>query len=60
MGDIVIGEQKNPEEYLRGAIRGIEIRSVLDVGTGHSGVFDYWYWQSRNIKKVDWCHRSPT
>jgi hypothetical protein len=44
-------EVKRPEDYLRNAIKGIEIRSVLDVGTGHSGVFDYWFWESKNLEK---------
>lgn len=44
-------EVKAPEQYLREAIRDIEIRSVLDVGTGHSGVFDYWYWEGMNLEK---------
>ena len=25
-------------------------RSVLDVGTGHSGVFDFWNWESRDLE----------
>jgi len=41
---------KNPESYMREAIEGLEIKSVLDVGTGHSGIFDYWWWQSKNLE----------
>ena len=32
---------ETPESYLRNSIKGFEIRSVLDVGVGHGGVFDY-------------------
>lgn len=38
-----------PEEYLRREIRGINIKSVIDVGTGHGGVFDYWEWENKNL-----------
>ncbi len=31
----------SPEEHLRSKIRWRDIESVLDVGTGHGGVFDY-------------------
>ena len=40
----------SPEEYLRREIRGIPIKSVIDVGTGHGGVFDYWNWEERNLE----------
>lgn len=42
---------KNPEFYLEEAIKNIQIHSVLDVGTGNSGIFDYWWWQE---KKLEW------
>ena len=37
-----------PEEYLRREISGMDINSVIDVGTGHGGVFDYWEWERKN------------
>jgi len=39
----------SPEEYLRNNISWIEIDSVIDVGTGHSGVFDYGRFQSYDL-----------
>ena len=41
---------KMPEQYLREAVEGLEIKSVLDVGTGHSGVYDYWWWESKPLE----------
>jgi len=38
-----------PEEYLRSNIRWRDIESVIDVGTGHSGVFDYEKFQSLGL-----------
>jgi SAM-dependent methyltransferase len=40
---------KSPESYLHDVLSGDE-KSVLDVGVGHSGVFDFWYWESRNLE----------
>lgn len=42
---------KPPEKYLEEAIEGIAIESVLDVGTGHSGVFNYHWWESKGLIK---------
>ena len=38
-----------PEEYLRSEIRWRDIESVIDVGTGHSGVFDYGRFQELEL-----------
>jgi len=38
-----------PEEYLRSEIRWRDIDSVIDVGTGHGGVFDYEKFQSLEL-----------
>lgn len=38
-----------PEEFLRRLLSGNE-ESVLDVGTGHGGVFDFWNWERKNLK----------
>jgi len=40
---------KSPESYLRDTIKSLEISSVLDEGTGHPGIFDYWFWQSKSL-----------
>jgi ubiquinone/menaquinone biosynthesis C-methylase UbiE len=40
---------RSPESYLHDVLSGDE-RSVLDVGTGHGGVFDFWSWESRNLE----------
>jgi len=40
---------KSPENYLRDLLFGDE-RSVLDVGAGHSGVFDYWFWEGKALE----------
>lgn len=40
---------KSPEEYLRSNIRWRDIESVIDVGTGHSGVFDYGRFQGLDL-----------
>jgi hypothetical protein len=40
---------RSPESYLHDVLFGDE-RSVLDVGVGHSGVFDFWYWERRNLE----------
>ena len=50
MEEVVIGEVKPPEKYLEDALKGVEVESVLDVGTGASGVFHYWWWQSKPLK----------
>jgi ubiquinone/menaquinone biosynthesis C-methylase UbiE len=40
---------RSPESYLHDVLLGDE-KSVLDVGVGHSGVFDFWFWESRNLQ----------
>jgi len=40
-----------PENWLIGLVGNLHVESVLDVGTGHSGVFAYHYWQSRPLKR---------
>ena len=34
----------HPEQFFRKVHAGMEIRSILDVGAGHGGVFDCGYW----------------
>jgi len=45
------GGVKPPEQYLRDALGGIDVRSLLDVGTGHSGVFDFARWESAGLER---------
>jgi hypothetical protein len=40
---------RSPESYLHDVLLGDE-KSVLDVGVGHSGVFDFWFWESRSLQ----------
>ena len=40
--------ERAPESYLRDVLPE-NPRSVLDVGTGHSGVFDFWEWESKSL-----------
>jgi len=40
---------RSPESYLRDVVEGLKVKSILDVGTGHSGPFDMWYWENRNL-----------
>lgn len=40
---------KQPEAYLMDVVRGVQIASVLDVGTGHGGVFHYHWWQGQDL-----------
>lgn len=40
---------RSPESYLHDVLLGNE-KSVLDVGTGHGGVFDFWFWQSQTLE----------
>lgn len=42
---------RSPESYLEDLVRGLRVESVLDVGTGHSGVFDYWFWESKPLRR---------
>jgi len=51
-----------PEYYLMNSIKDVKITSVLDVGVGHSGVFNYWYWQSQKLTLkacLDVCYIRP-
>jgi len=40
---------RSPESYLRDIVEGLNIKSILDVGTGHSGPFDMWNWEKKNL-----------
>lgn len=40
---------RNPESYLRDVVND-HVNSVLDVGTGLSGVFDFWNWEKKNLR----------
>lgn len=40
---------RSPETYLRDSIRWLNIESVIDVGTGPGGVFDYGKFQSYDL-----------
>ncbi|MCF0440221.1 class I SAM-dependent methyltransferase [Klebsiella pneumoniae] len=40
---------KSPEGYLHGVLPGNE-KSVLDVGTGPGGVFDFWNWEAKPLE----------
>lgn len=42
---------RRPESYLEELVEGIEIKSVLDVGTGHGGVFHYGWWQKQSLER---------
>ncbi len=46
---IVEGEIRDPEAYLEDSLKGIQVSSVLDVGTGPPGVFHYHWWQSKPL-----------
>jgi len=44
--------EKKPEDWLIELVESLNgVESVLDVGTGHSGVFCYHYWQSKPLKR---------
>jgi len=43
--------EKKPEDWLIELVQSLRVESVLDVGTGHAGVFCYHYWQSRPLKR---------
>ena len=45
-------DEKSPESYLFDAIDGIQISSILDVGTGPPGVFNYGWWEAKEISKT--------
>lgn len=38
---------RTPESYLHDVLDGTE-KSLLDVGSGHSGVFDFWFWEEKS------------
>lgn len=40
---------RSPESYLHDVLLGNE-KSVLDVGTGHGGVFDFWNWEAKALE----------
>ena len=48
------GTEKSPESYLRELLDYVfldnRIESLVDIGTGHSGVFDFWEWEKRGLK----------
>jgi len=41
---------ETPEGFLRKNIKNLKIESVADIGTGHGGIFDYWFWEKQNLK----------
>lgn len=45
---------KSPESYLRELLMDVfpdsKIESLIDIGTGHGGVFDFWEWEKRGLK----------
>lgn len=43
------------EEFIRTLHAGIEIRSILDCGAGHGGVFDFGYWTERPMDRRAAC-----
>jgi len=44
------------EGFILGLLKGIEIKSILDVGAGHGGVFAYGYWDGRtDMEKREAC-----
>lgn len=48
----MIEAENSPESYLVNAIDGIPISSILDVGTGPPGVFNYGWWEAQDILKT--------
>jgi len=44
---------RKPENYLEDLLEKIEggVTSVLDVGTGPSGPFHYWFWQKQDLRR---------
>jgi len=55
-------ESENPEFFLRSGVENLDIGSVIDIGTGHTGVFDYWHWQEADLSHkacLDVSHIRP-
>lgn len=42
---------ERPESYLEEVVEGRDIHSVLDVGSGHGGVFHYGWWQKKHLER---------
>lgn len=45
----------NAEEFIRTIHEPLNIKSILDVGAGHGGVFDYGYWTERPMERRVAC-----
>lgn len=45
----------NPELVIRKLHEGLEIKSILDAGAGHGGVFDFAYWSERPMERRAAC-----
>ena len=45
----------NPEPRIRSLLEPLNIRSILDVGAGHGGVFDFGYWTERDMEAREAC-----
>ena len=44
------------EGCIRGLLDGLEIHSILDVGAGHGGIFDYGYWDANTaVQRREAC-----
>lgn len=44
-----------PEVFVRTLHEPLGVRSILDVGAGHGGVFDYGYWDGRDMDRREAC-----
>jgi len=42
----------NPELFFRRILAPLDVTSILDVGAGHGGVFDYGYWTAKSITRA--------
>lgn len=45
----------NPELKIRQLVHGLNVRSILDVGAGHGGVFDYSFWSQQSMERRAAC-----
>lgn len=45
----------NPELVIRKLHEGLDIKSILDVGAGHGGVFDFAYWSEKPLERRAAC-----
>lgn len=45
----------NPEEKMRKIYGDLDIKSILDVGAGHGGVFDFGYWTNKQMERREAC-----